>query len=470
MFLVFLFMWTIAVFLWIGEYRTETSFWGGCAFFFYGFGGVAVLLNDWAKIYTWLQVFVGISSSIMYFWGPYATFMFALHSTGHMPRRKEDRYAATAAAMLPAVLSYFVFPAIRMFAAPEPAYLRIVHTRIMAGMMAPYYILTTVILLVGFVREKDKDIREQRSVNCLLICPASFALYLTSYLIPATGYVGAWKLNIILILVVSGLFLFFGVRKSAMGIHLYQESVSRSLAQDAIIQSTGVVYHAVKNNLFTARLALQNARFHAEQDGVDCGIFEKDLILAEDACEHTLAVLDSIRGQMQPARMNPKTCSLVRLLTKVGEQAQVTYAAKNITIDTDFQIDLPIFCDTAHIYEALLNLVNNAMEAVAEDGSGRLIMRTCMRHGKPTVQIEDNGPGIPQKIWTNVGTPLFTTKSGKDHFGLGLYYVKRVAELHEARFEIKAGNSGGTVAEIIFPCERVGGEFTDGGEIQSRDS
>jgi len=124
-----------------------------------------------------------------------------------------------------------------------------------------------------------------------------------------------------------------------------------------------------------------------------------------------------------------------------------------------------LYCDPVHMHEAFLNLINNAIEAMSDDGSGRLILRTFNRRGKLIIQITDNGCGISKKEWRYIGTPLFTTKVGKNHYGLGLYYVKKVAELHDAQFGLRAAPLGGTMAELVFPAGRTGGADSYGGEI-----
>jgi len=339
------------------------------------------------------------------------------------------------------------------------------NTQIMTVMMAPYFIISSYFLIMTWIREKDRTARADNAVNCLLAVPSSLMFFFLSYIVPSTGIVGAWNLNIYLILYVTAMFLFFAIRKSAMGLHIHQENATREQTQQAVIQSTGVLHHAVKNSLITIRLTLQNAQYHTQQDSMEKVSIQKDIDLAMDTCEHTLAILDRIHLKFQPVRITPEMCSVLRVFQQAIDQSMMTYPNKQVHIEKRWEFSPLLYCDPVHMHEVFLNLINNAMEAVGDDNSARLLIHTYNRRGKLVIQITDNGCGIAKKQWRFVGTPLFTTKVGSNHYGLGLYYVKKVVELHGAQFDLRAAPLGGTVAELIFPANKIGGVDSFGREI-----
>lgn len=457
MFLVFLFFWTIAIFLWISDDHSKTNIWGGFAFFLFGCGGVSVLIHDLNLPYIWAKVLVALFSSFMYFWGPFAFFMYALYATVKMPKNRTVELILLQALMIPAEAAYFVFPALRMFAPlwKHTDVERISYTRSMNYLITPYFVVAVLVLIIGWLLERDRVLREEKAINCLLLVPAGLCLYLTSYLIPSFGVVDAWKINIVLILAVSAMFVFFGIRKSAMGFHLRQENASRVQTRQAVIQSSGVLNHALKNNLLTTRLSLQNAKYHLGQEDASRDTVTKDIDLALNTCEHTLAILDRIHLQFQPILMNPEVVPIIDVLEDAACQSLSSYPNKSVEIEKSWEFTPRLYCDPVHMHEALLNLINNAIEAVSEDGTGRIRLSTVSRHGRLVIQISDNGCGIEKKQWKNVGIPLFTTKTGKNHYGLGLFYVKKVVEMHDAHFDLRAAPGGLTVAELFFPASRV---------------
>ena len=467
LFLVFLFLWTIAIFLWISDGRTTANFWSACAFFFYGCGGLAVLLQGPANRYDWVRLLLAVLSSLTYFWGPFSLTLYALYSAGKMPKSRRNQILATLLIAVPAISAYFAFPAIHMFAPAfkEAAEVRIHNTQTMTVIIAPYFFVSSFILLWSWMKEKDRTVRADNAVNCLLAVPSSLAFFLLNYVVPSTGFVGAWNFNVILILYVSAVFLFFAIRKSAMGLHLRQENSTREQTQQAVIQSSGVLHHAVKNSLLTIRLTLQNAQYHNGQENADSEAIQKDISLAMDTCEHTLAILDRIHLKFQPVKISPEMCSVLRVCQQAIDQSLMTYPDKAVQIEKNWEFRPLLYCDPVHMHEVFLNLINNALEATGDDGNGRLLFRSYSRRGKLVIQITDNGCGIAKKQWRFVGTPLFTTKVGKNHYGLGLYYVKKVIELHDAQFDLRAASPQGTTAELIFPAFRIGGVDSFGGEI-----
>jgi len=465
LFLVFIFFWTIAIFMWCSVGRSPSHFWAAFAFFFFGCGGLAAVLNDYAKTRPTLQLVVGFLSSLNYFWAPFSLLIFSLYDSGWMTKKKLRHLLVLLLCAVPAISAYFVFPAIDMFKGPLPVADRIRDTQIMTIVILPYYLLVTIILLMSWLREKDRVLRADKSVSCLLVIPSALLYYCLSYLIPSTGVVGAWRISIVLIIGVSVLFVGFGIRQSVMGLHFHQENTNLEQTKQAVIQGTGVLLHAIKNNLLSLRLSLQNAQFQSAQGNPDLEVFKKDIALAMESCEHTLAILDRIHLQFQPIRITPEMCAIIPIIDQAINQSLQTYPHKNIRVDRSWEISPRVFCDPVHIRETILNLTNNAMEAMNEDTEGHLSVRTFDRRGKLGIQITDNGCGITRKQTRYLGTPLFTTKVGKNHFGLGLYYVKKVADLHDAQFDLRTLPKGGSVAELVFPANRISGGDSVGGAI-----
>lgn len=451
-FLVFLFFWTIAVFIWISDPKNPASRWGGWAFFFFGCGGLSTLVYDYAGNHELSKLVMALLSSCMYFWGPFAICMFSLYSASFVPAKRINRILFTWLCSLPAQAAYIVFPAIRMFAYVELSDIeRISSTRMMTLMISPYFVVTVVVLLTTWLREKDVVLREEKSVNSLLIVPAGIMLYITSYVAPSLGYVGVWRLNIILILLVTGLFLYFGIKKSVMGFHLFQENASKRQSQQAVIRSTGVLHHALKNNLLTTHLSLQNAEYHVDKGAEGYDAVKKDIALAMTTCEHTLDILERIQVQFQPIQMKPEETRISQIVGKAVDHVAATFSSRqNLTFKTDISIDPVLQCDPVHMYEAILNIIMNAAEAVPEEGKGEVTVSMFPRRNRLVIQVLDNGCGIDKKESRYVGTPLFTTKRGKNHYGLGLYYVRNVADLHQADFYLRPAKKAGTMAEFCF--------------------
>jgi PAS domain S-box-containing protein len=114
--------------------------------------------------------------------------------------------------------------------------------------------------------------------------------------------------------------------------------------------------------------------------------------------------------------------------------------------------------------EALINLLNNARDAVEEkvaegktDGQGRVLVHTNRAEEQDTeyvrIEIEDNGPGIPDEILEQVFDPFFTTKDPEKGTGLGLAISRAIIEEFGGQIRIHTTPGQGTTMAVLLPCE-----------------
>ena len=106
----------------------------------------------------------------------------------------------------------------------------------------------------------------------------------------------------------------------------------------------------------------------------------------------------------------------------------------------EYQDDLSsVFCNVTEIQQVILNLLKNAAHALYEKKSvdfiAQITVRTVNEGSFVRIEIEDNGPGIPDEIRNRVFEPFFTTKEVGVGTGLGL----------SVSFFIVTKNHGGTI-------------------------
>jgi signal transduction histidine kinase len=89
----------------------------------------------------------------------------------------------------------------------------------------------------------------------------------------------------------------------------------------------------------------------------------------------------------------------------------------------------------------LLNLVENARDAIGTKEDGRIVVTTKRGEANDRAQlvVEDNGPGVPGELKDKVFAPYFTTKQAKGGTGLGLAIVHRIVSDHGGRITIASG-------------------------------
>lgn len=123
---------------------------------------------------------------------------------------------------------------------------------------------------------------------------------------------------------------------------------------------------------------------------------------------------------------------------------------RGITIEREYRTgDGSVAADVGLLKEALLNLVQNAMEAMPEGGTLRLKVQPAPRPGYLDVTIADTGIGISAENQQRVFQPFFTTKSTGT--GLGLAIVHRIVEAHEGEIRVQSQPGAGTQMRVRLP-------------------
>ena len=110
------------------------------------------------------------------------------------------------------------------------------------------------------------------------------------------------------------------------------------------------------------------------------------------------------------------------------------------------------------IESALLNLVDNAVDASPVGGVVRIEAAPCARDCRQGVEVRvrDHGTGIEPDVLSHIFDPFFTTKPAGDGTGLGLSLARRFVEGQEGHLWIESRVGEGTTARLWLPrCEDV---------------
>lgn len=161
-------------------------------------------------------------------------------------------------------------------------------------------------------------------------------------------------------------------------------------------------------------------------------------------------------GSMEPADVNEVIKEYVNLSFH-GMRAN-----KNpINVDLSLQLDdsIPkIPLNTEDFSRVILNLTKNAFDAMREkiakagpDYKARLEVRTKNLGDKILIEVEDNGPGVPDEIKDKLLMPFFTTKKGTEGTGLGLSITHDIIKAHNGSLDISTKVGDWTKFSILLP-------------------
>jgi signal transduction histidine kinase len=175
-------------------------------------------------------------------------------------------------------------------------------------------------------------------------------------------------------------------------------------------------------------------------------------------------------GKPEPTSLNPLIKEYVNLAfhgMRAGKEA--------INVDIDLQLDesvgeVPLIAED--FSRVILNLCNNSFDAMrgkmtgnGGQGTGnpndqapnskryspKLTVRTKSAGNTITIEIEDNGPGIPDEIKDKIMQPFFTTKKGTQGTGLGLSITNDIVKAHGGELTVTSQTGTGTTFMIKLP-------------------
>lgn len=146
--------------------------------------------------------------------------------------------------------------------------------------------------------------------------------------------------------------------------------------------------------------------------------------------------------------------SINDIIEDVEILSSLKISASNVTFEGIRTVDdLKVFVEPTQVSQILVNLVQNAIDAVQGQQGARISIR-AMRHGSfCLLKVIDNGPGIPTEITNQIFNPFFTTKPTGVGTGLGLSISKRIAEDHGGRLTYTRENNE-TIFELTVPIVR----------------
>ena len=131
---------------------------------------------------------------------------------------------------------------------------------------------------------------------------------------------------------------------------------------------------------------------------------------------------------------------------------------ENIAVDCNLASDLPeTMADPHQLQQVVLNLIVNAEQAVLEGrGQGKISIRTMQHPGnRVSVEVSDDGPGIPREIASRIFDPFFTTKPLGVGTGLGLSIVYGIVKQHEGEVTFENVPGAGAKFTVDLPVIAV---------------
>ena len=237
-------------------------------------------------------------------------------------------------------------------------------------------------------------------------------------------------------------------------------SAQRSLAWSEVARRLA---HEIKNPLTPIQLSAERLQLKLESklSGADQAMLTRSVSTIVNQVQAMKTLVNEFRDY---ARLPAAVMVPLDLNALVSEVLALYSTAQDADrLHADLDAGLPaILGDSTQLRQIIHNLVQNALEAVADRGDGRVRVNTETSRnelGEPRavrLQVIDNGPGFPEKVLQRAFEPYVTTKSKGT--GLGLAVVKKIADEHGAR--VRIANLGQASAGAAEPGTTHGAQVS----------
>ena len=207
------------------------------------------------------------------------------------------------------------------------------------------------------------------------------------------------------------------------------------------------VAHEIKNPLTPMRLSVQSfeRKFDPEDPDIDAKVAEysKTLIQQIDTMSNIASAFSNF-AQM-PAQQNEtlNVVKIVKLALDIFTEDYVHFISDEKEIIAKL--------DRTQLIRVVTNLVKNAIQAVPDVESPRILVSVSSEGDNVKLSVADNGIGIQDEFIDKIFEPKFTTKSSG--MGLGLGMVKNIVETYKGTIDFTSQPEKGTVFTVRVPKE-----------------
>jgi len=225
-------------------------------------------------------------------------------------------------------------------------------------------------------------------------------------------------------------------------------------------QVAGGIAHEINTPLAVILANAQQLR-RAFQNGVlDRERIEKNAERIELTSQRIAKIISGMRTLARDGARDPmESCDLVSLIQGVLDLCAERLAAKNVQVSFECPQGTQIHGRFVQLSQVILNLVNNAVDAMDEAAMAKKQIWVEVRCPDSAIEISivDSGPGVPTEIREQLFKPFFTTKPVGKGSGLGLSISASWVKDHGGTIELVDGDARGAHFLLRFPQASLSG-------------
>ena len=249
-------------------------------------------------------------------------------------------------------------------------------------------------------------------------------------------------------------------RKTAIKLQEYEERYRELIRVDRtsrLGELTASLAHEL-NQPLTAILSTAQAGLRFMESGKNDPALYREIL--ENIVQDDKRAADVIRSLRSMVKKEPSKKDKVNMVDIISEVMEITYGeliAKNTEIETHIDANNPmILADKSQIQQVLLNLILNAIDAMADNtpDKRKITLRTENIDGFIRLSVCDIGPGISEDSFEKIFDPFYSTKTSG--LGMGLAVCKTIIKEHGGSIRAENSPQGGAI--FSFELKAVGND------------
>jgi PAS domain S-box-containing protein len=218
----------------------------------------------------------------------------------------------------------------------------------------------------------------------------------------------------------------------------------------AIGATAGMVGHDIRNPLqaITSDVYLLKQELQGMPERVEKSIAEESLVGIEKNVDYINKIVADLQDFARP--LNPRI-EEVNLKLVIKDLLAKNGLPENVKVTVGVEAAAEkIMTDSIFISRIMVNLVNNAVQAMPK--GGKLTIHAFKDENEVLITVKDTGVGIPEKVKDKLFAPMFTTKSKGQGFGLAV--IKRLTEALGGKVTFESQEDKGTTFTVRLPSQK----------------
>lgn len=276
-----------------------------------------------------------------------------------------------------------------------------------------------------------------------LLTSVMVALLYGSYIVVDWHGASLWLLDnsmhIIFPAMVALLIGFLMDLKNARGKQLEEHRYLSGLGQAA-----AVIVHDLKSPLLNLKAAIRR---------MEMGTTTREQVVTavNGAIERMERVMDGALDFSKPLQLNRRAEDAATLMKRLLEASTEKAELEGVDLTASLPDQpLMLWVDPAYLERALVNLINNAIEASQKGQS--VSIRLLKGNNTAIIRIRDYGKGMDKETLKNLFIPFYSKKSSGT--GLGMAVARKIVEEHQGRITVKSRPASGTKIAVHLPLAR----------------